>query len=168
MKTQRSTSFVVTLLGCLLMTGAASAATAPNLQRGVAAFDKRDYAIALRELNPLAEHGDPQAQYYVGLMHENGWGVKRSYEQAIPFFRKAADQGNAQAQFSLGYFYANGLGVLRDYAQAAKFYRLAADADVEDVLRAHGGAPAHLVSEVDVVVVPRLFLRPHGCRSNQG
>ena len=113
MKTQRSTSFVVTLLGCLLMTGAAGAATAPNLQRGVAAFDKRDYAIALRELNPLAEHGDPQAQYYVGLMHENGWGVRRSYEQAIPFFRKAADQGNAQAQFSLGYFYANGLGVLR-------------------------------------------------------
>jgi len=109
-----STRFAFSMLGVFMMSGAVMAATAPNLQRGVTAFDKRDYVVALRELAPLADHGDALAQYYLGLMHENGWGVKRNYEQALALFRRAADQGNAQAQFSIGYFYANGLGVLRD------------------------------------------------------
>jgi len=120
--------YAVALVCLLPLAGAAMAARAPDLQKGVNAFDKGSYAAALRELEPLAGHGDAKAQYYVGLMFENGWGVKRSYETAVDWMRKAADAGEARAQFSMGYFYANGLGVLRDYAQAARYYRLAADA----------------------------------------
>ena len=51
-------------------------------QAGAEAFERGDYATALRELRPLAEHGDGLAQSMLGWMYEWGVGVPKDYLQA--------------------------------------------------------------------------------------
>jgi TPR repeat protein len=65
-----------------------------------------------------AEQGDPAAQFSLGGMYTNGYGVWQDYAQAAAWFLKAADQGDTKAQIALGYAYAKGQGVPQDDAQA--------------------------------------------------
>ncbi len=69
---------------------------------GVAAYQRGDYATAIRELRPLAEQGDANAQLFLGIMYENGQGVPQDYAEAVKWYRKAAEQGLANAQYNLG------------------------------------------------------------------
>ena len=104
--------------------------TAPawaGFDEGMAAYDRGDYATALREWYPLAEQGDAEAQFNLGLMYRKGLGVPRHYAEAMKWYRKAAEQGDAQAQYNLGFMYDIGLGVPEDYAEAVKWFRKAAE-----------------------------------------
>ena len=98
-----------------------------GLNEGVAAFNAKDYATALREFLPLANQGNAPAQYNLGLMYEGGRGVPKDEAQAVAWFRKAAEQGNATAQYNLGVMYDNGRGVPKEEAQAVAWYRKAAE-----------------------------------------
>ncbi len=93
---------------------------------GVAAAKRGDYATAIREWRPLAEQGNANAQFNLGLMYDNGQGVPQDYAKALQWWRKAAEQGDAGAQYNLGVMYGNGLGVPQDDAQAHMWYDLAA------------------------------------------
>ena len=46
-----------------------------EFQKGVDAYDRGDYATALREWKPLAEQGNAPAQFNLGLMYDKGLGV---------------------------------------------------------------------------------------------
>ncbi len=94
---------------------------------GVAAYDRGDYATALREWRPLAEQGDAKAQFNLGVMYYNGQGVPKEYAEAVKWYRKSAEQGDANAQYSLGQLYRKGQGAPQDYAKAMKWFRKAAD-----------------------------------------
>ncbi len=93
---------------------------------GVAAYDRGDYATALREFRPLAEQGDAKAQHNFGSMYEKGLGVPQDRAEAEKSYRKAAEQGFARAQSNLGFMYSKGHGVPQDYAQALMWFNLAA------------------------------------------
>jgi hypothetical protein len=97
-----------------------------GFQEGQQAYERGDYATALREWLPLAQKGEPTAQLHLGLMYEQGLGVPQDYTQALLWYRRAAEQGNVQGKVSLGHMYFNGQGVPQDYAQAALWYRQAA------------------------------------------
>ena len=97
-----------------------------DYQAGVDANTSGDYATALREWRPLAEQGDPRAQFSLGLLHENGDGVTRDYAKARQWYEKAAAQKEARAQFYLGMQSAFGQGGPEDLAQAHMWYNLAA------------------------------------------
>ena len=71
MKQRITTLFV----GGLLVLGLFGVAAAGPLEDGVAAFKNGDYAMAMQILGPLADQGDVQAQFNVGLMYANGNGV---------------------------------------------------------------------------------------------
>jgi len=88
---------------------------------------KEAHAQALKDCSPLAKDGNPEAQYYLGLMYYNGQGVPQDYKEAVRWYRLAAEQGNAPAQNDLGARYTYGQGVPRDYKEAVRWYRLAAD-----------------------------------------
>jgi TPR repeat protein len=75
----------------------------------------------------LAERGNVEAQYNVGLMYEQGYGVSRDLKKAATWFRKAALQGEASAQYRLGSLYYQGQGVPKDLHQAAEWYNRAAE-----------------------------------------
>ncbi|MHB9147215.1 MAG: patatin-like phospholipase family protein [Candidatus Amoebophilus sp.] len=70
--------------------------------------------------------GCPKAQYNLGKMYYNGWGVDKNYQEAVEWFQKAANQGLAWAQYQLGYMYEYPKGLLQNYKEAAKWYQAAA------------------------------------------
>ncbi len=98
-----------------------------GFDEGWAAYERGDYATALREFRPLAGQGDAYAQFNLGYMYSNGRGVPQDYVQAMRWYRKAAEQGDADAQFNLGIMYSKGQGVPHDYVQAVRWYRKAAE-----------------------------------------
>ncbi len=108
-----------------------------DFDTGWAAYQRGDYAAALRELRPLAEQGDAKAQFSLGVMYEAGQGVVKDDAQAVQWYRKAAEQGDAKAQFFLGTMYELGLGVVNDDAEAIRWYRKSA---------AHGGEVGKIAS----------------------
>ena len=93
------------------------------------AYDRANYASALKVWRPKAEEGDAAAQLYVGEIYEKGLGQPADYREAAKWYRKAAEQGNAQAQINLGHLYEQGLGVAKDQAAAVNWYRKASGLD---------------------------------------
>lgn len=89
------------------------------------AFDRADYATALRVLLPEAQKGRPEAQTYVGEIYEKGLGVAHDYTLAAQWYRKAAEQGYSRAQVNLGLLYERGLGVPKEPVTALNWYRKA-------------------------------------------
>jgi hypothetical protein len=69
---------------------------AGDYEDGTAAFDRGDYAIALKKLHPLAEQGNALAQNSLGVMYVEGKGVSQDYDEAIRWFRKAADSAGTR------------------------------------------------------------------------
>jgi hypothetical protein len=124
----RASVVTVTLLVALALPARA------DFDHAAAAFEKGDYATAIRELKPLADKGDPRSQYAMGVMAENGFGMPRNPAQAAAWYRKAAEQGNTDAQYNLGAMYEHGIGMAVNYAQAARWYRPAAEAGDLDAL----------------------------------
>ena len=80
-----------------------------------------------RETLQLAERGNAQAQFNLGMMYENGQGVRQDDAEAFKWYQQAAEQGYAPAQVLLGAMYKNGQGVRQDDAEAVKWYRQAAE-----------------------------------------
>ena len=94
---------------------------------GGSAYNRKDYATAIRLWRPLAEQGDAHLQRYLGIIYAEGLGVPQDYDEAVKWLRMAAISANAEAMNKLGSMYAAGLGVPQDYAQAVKWFRLAAE-----------------------------------------
>lgn len=69
-----------------------------GLKQGLAAHDSADYATARKELLPLAEQGNAQAQYRLGKMANLGQGLPPDKKEAARWFHLAAQQGLAAAQ----------------------------------------------------------------------
>jgi TPR repeat protein len=101
---------------------------AADFKKGYRVFQTGDYATAIEEWRPLAEAGNIDAQYILGLMNLNGEGIPQDYAKAIKWLHRAAKAGNADAQFSLANMYRKGKGVEQDHAKAITWYRRAAEA----------------------------------------
>ncbi len=113
------------LRALVMLVAIGGAAAAGPLEDAVAAYQRGDYATALRLWHPMAEQGDSDAQFHLGVMYESGQGVLRNDAEAINWYRKAAEQNDAVAQFNVGVMYAK--GVPPNHAEAALWYRVAAD-----------------------------------------
>jgi hypothetical protein len=93
------------------------------------AFDRANYATALKVWLPLAEQGDLAAQTYVGEIFEKGLGVAPDHQAAAQWYRRAAEKGHSRAAINLGSLYERGVGVARDPDAALNWYRRAAGVD---------------------------------------
>ena len=94
---------------------------------GYQSYLKGDYKAAYDEWLPLAELGDAEAQYNLGVMYDQGASVCQDLGKAANWYRKAAEQGFMDAQTNLGIMYYRGEGVPGDHTEAAKWFQLAAD-----------------------------------------
>lgn len=97
-----------------------------DVDTGLVALDRRDYATAVRMLLEATAGGDPRAAAALADLHERGLGVPRDDGQALRWRRIAAEQGDAESAFRVGNRYARGDGVPRDEAVARDWYRKAA------------------------------------------
>ena len=125
--TMRNLIKTLVLFLMLLMLSFSHVAIADDVEDGVAAAEKGDFAAALRLLKPLAEQGDAQAQFNLGVIYFNGDGVAQDYKTAVKWYTLAAAQGDASAQYNLGLMFEEGNGVAQDYKTAVKWYTLAAE-----------------------------------------
>ena len=138
-----------------VLLGSAGISVSQDFMKGVDAYDRGDYATALREWTLAAEQGHTFAQYNLGLMYDNGRGVPQDYALAVKWYTLAAEQGHAIAQKNLGVMYYNGEGVLQDYVYAHMWWNIAAANGNED-----GGELRDFVAErmtpADISVAQRL------------
>jgi TPR repeat protein len=94
------------------------------LEDAKSALQRSDYAAALQILRPLADQGNANAQFNLGVIYDRGQGVPQDYAQAVAWYRKAAEQGDPFAQFNLCVMYANSHGVTQDYIEALMWFLL--------------------------------------------
>ncbi len=85
------------------------AASAGPLEDADTAYNRRDYATALKLYMPLADAGNPEAQFSVGIMYSLGFGVARSPIEAARLWRLAAANGHARAAHLLAHYAVNGI-----------------------------------------------------------
>lgn len=113
-----------------------------DVDAGFAAYKAGDYETALNEWQPLAEAGDPRAQFGLGSLYADGFGVPMDDVQALDWFGRAAEQGNANAQYRLGVMHQNGWGVPMSDESAAVWYEKAAEQGFTEAQIALGQAYA--------------------------
>jgi len=101
--------------------------SADQVSDGFAAYQRGDYLAAFGLCRPLAERGNGDAAFIIGLMYATGRGVRQSYAEAAQWYQVAADDGQDVAENNLGLMYASGVGVPKSDDQAARLYWLAAD-----------------------------------------
>jgi TPR repeat protein len=101
-------------------------AQAGELARGLSAYRAGNYGEAVALFRPLAQQGDPWAQYSLAVAYDDGLGVPRNFKLALEWYRRAGYQGLADAQYMTGRFYGNGRGVRQDPAKALFWFELAA------------------------------------------
>jgi hypothetical protein len=106
-----------------------------DYKAGEDAYNRGDFATALREWRPLAEQGHAGAQYYLGVLYDFRKGVPQDFAMAREWYEKAAAQGHAGAQNNLGGLYEFGHGVTQDDVWADMWYHLAAAHPAEDEWR---------------------------------
>jgi TPR repeat protein len=98
-----------------------------GLAEGMDAMERKDWAPAMRELRPVAEQGNAQAQLYVGLMTHEGHGVAPDPVAAVVWYRRAAEGGRADAQHILAAAMVRGDGTARDPSEAYFWFSRSAD-----------------------------------------
>ena len=81
----------------ILLSLAAPVAAGP-FEDAAAAYGRGDYATSLRLIRPLADQGDANAQFNLGVRYDNGEGVPRNYVNAYMWFNLAAAQGYQDAE----------------------------------------------------------------------
>lgn len=107
------------LLGAFCVPLCAPLLASASVESGIDAYSGGDYARAIHDLQPLAEKGNGDAEYYVGLMYANGQGVLKNDATALNWLLQSAGNGNAKAQQKLADIYAYGKGVAENDAIAA-------------------------------------------------
>lgn len=98
-----------------------------EFEEAAVAYAMGKYSEALQTFLPLAQTANhPLAQYYLGIMHSQGQGVKQDDKEAAKWFTSAAQQGVPQAQIKLGEMYMEGKGGLpKDNEQAYAWFTVA-------------------------------------------
>ena len=94
--------------------------------RNAEALLKADSSRVVSECRRLADQGDALAQFSLGFMYDNGYGVPQDYAEAIsgtvrPPSRKTPRPSTTWPHVQVGY------GVQRDYDEAMRWFRRAAD-----------------------------------------
>ena len=115
--------FVVVAL-CWGMMGCVSS----SYKKGMKNYRPEDAAAAVRDLKPLAEQGDAQAQFSLGSLYYQGLGVPQDYPEAVKWLTSAAGQRYLYAEVTLGGILSDGVQdvIPKDYPQAHMWFSFAA------------------------------------------
>ncbi|MGI9259011.1 MAG: tetratricopeptide repeat protein [Gammaproteobacteria bacterium] len=109
----------------LLLTLVTSQAQA-GLAEGYAAYERGEFESAYAELLPVAEAGDVNAAYYLGLLYWEGQGVDKNVDNALVWLNDAAERGHTGAQLTVALAHERGQGVQQNYHVGAEWMMEAA------------------------------------------
>ncbi len=119
------------LLATLLI-GFAPLCFGDTYEAGNDAFSVGDYETAHTIWQPLADAGDANSQFGMGMLYANGFGVAMDDTLALTYYGLAAEQGHGQALCNLGTMHANGWGVPQNDDEAFRYYGLAAELGITE------------------------------------
>ena len=106
---------------------------ADDISVAIHAMRNGDFAEAYCILKPYAERGDADAQYNIGWMYLNGYGLAMNDSLALEWWQRAAKQGHIDATFSIAMLYSLGEGqVKKDMDKAIDYYLKAVEGGHED------------------------------------
>lgn len=89
---------------------------------------EKQYEKAIPLVKRASSKNDPNANFLLSIMYEDGNGVDQDMRESFRFAEKAAYQGHFRAQFFLAVKYAFGKGSTQDYYKAYAWSNLAAGA----------------------------------------
>lgn len=95
-------------------------------QRWITARTRRADQGAGPSVEQLAQEGDAEAQFQLGLKYTTAEDPAGDENQAAGWYLKAAEQNHGVAQFNLGRMFASGEGVTQDAERSLFWYRRAA------------------------------------------
>lgn len=87
-------------------------------------------AVTFNAMLALANKGDAEAQYHVGMMHNNGIGTQKDPKQAFEWFQKSTASNDPLGAYKLGCYYDGQFAgvVPTDSNEALKYKLIAAKA----------------------------------------
>lgn len=101
--------------------------TPSAFEAGKAAYDKKDWITAIKNLRPLAEAGDDRAMILLGNMYEQGLGVFPNPLEAMKLYKAAAVlKNNSTAMVAISAMYIESRGVDTNYNTALQWAKRAA------------------------------------------
>ena len=105
----------------------------PTFQKIETLVQAKDFKNAYKELDKLAQTGNPQALYNLGYLTQTGQGTKQSDAKALELYKQSSDKGYPVASYLLGKSYLTGiLGVKPDENTAKTYLEKAASQGFED------------------------------------
>lgn len=94
---------------------------------GIEAINNQNYALAEKILTPMANNGDPEAQYALALVYSRSQPPLQSQLKSFELYSKAANSGDLDALYALAMAYDNGRGTKKDEVQATKLLKRAVE-----------------------------------------
>jgi len=110
----------------LLLLSAPLAAVADGIVEAQQLIMRGEYRQAVELLRPMSEQGNSRAQYILGNLSAEGWGVPQNEAEAIKLYEAASRSGDVDAQFNLGLTYYDGRFVKQNFPKAVRWFSLAA------------------------------------------
>lgn len=123
---------------------------------------------SLADLQTLANRGDADAQWQLGLRYHNGEGVLRNDTQAMLWFQLAAEQGHVTAEAALGAYYWAGRGVPQDLSKSYFWSEIAlAQGDENSKSRIEGLSSQMTQAQVSAArQKAEVWIQAHNLRAN--
>lgn len=92
-------------------------------------MNESSYREARAVFSRESEFGNPEADYFLGLMNARGQGARKNHAEAYRLLSKAYDGGITSAGYYLGKMCLNGIGTAKDTAKAVEYFQSVASFD---------------------------------------
>ncbi len=115
------------LVACFLFACGSNLVKANDLEQGIYELNRGEFKAAIAQFEPLLEEKYSPAQYQMGLMYLNGWGVQKSPQKAFELFSLSATQNYPDALFELANMYSEGITTNKDLKTAFTLMEKAAN-----------------------------------------
>lgn len=101
-----------------------------DLELGIYELNRGEFKAAIEQFRPLVAEGYSPAQYQMGLVYQQGYGVPKDTIKALELFELSAKQNYPDAQFELALIYTEGKLVKQDLKKAFALTHKAAKKDL--------------------------------------
>ncbi len=124
--------FITRILALLLLLSAGNLNAQPDsdqYEQAANAYQSGDFLIAEQLWMELANQGDPNSQYALGIMHLKQEAQRPDDAAAFRYLVEAAKKQHVASMFNLGVAYWEGRGVMRQPEKALNWWEVAAQRD---------------------------------------
>jgi len=97
------------------------------LTAAVKVYQEGRFEEAMKMFITLANQGDAQAMYNLGIMYMSGQGTPKNDKTAFDWYSKAAHSGHPDAINNVASFYWEGIGVEKNQQKALEYFKSAAE-----------------------------------------